>query len=34
MGGSIAFTACVCDLIQNITYINMNYVCLKLIKID
>jgi len=33
-GGSLAFTACVCDLIQNITYINMNYVCLKLIKID
>jgi hypothetical protein len=24
-GGSLAFTACVCELIQNITWINMNY---------
>jgi len=23
-GGSFAFTACVCELIQNVTWINMN----------
>ena len=24
-GGSLAFTACVCELLQNMTWINMNY---------
>ena len=31
-GGSLAFTACVCELMQNITWINMNYV--EIIRID
>jgi hypothetical protein len=31
-GGSLAFTACVCELIQNITWINMNY--LELIRMN
>ena len=31
-GGSLAFTACVGELMQNIIWINMNYV--ELIRID